>query len=109
MAPAATSTLTHSVMRAEYGKAVADAAIFTTEISQVPLSGVQYLLDVAREAGVPSMLDVDVPPSVATGAAALGTYDDVRRCLRNSDVVKMTAGAMEELFALVSPDKVSAS
>ena len=44
----------------------------TTEISQVPLSGAQRVLDLARESGSISFLDVDVPPSVAAGEAELG-------------------------------------
>lgn len=44
----------------------------TTEISQVPLSGVYFLLKTAEQAGKPSLLDIDVTPEVALGPAKLG-------------------------------------
>lgn len=45
----------------------------STEISQVPLSGVLQLLSEARAHGVLSVLDVDVSPSVAVNEACLGS------------------------------------
>ena len=44
----------------------AHASIVTTEISQVPLTGVLALLGSAKKAGVLSVLDLDVPPSVSS-------------------------------------------
>lgn len=44
----------------------------TTEISQLPLSGVLYMLETAQQAGKPSLLDIDVTPEVALGPAKLG-------------------------------------
>ena len=44
----------------------AHASMVTTEISQVPLTGVLALLGSAKKAGVLSVLDLDVPPSVSS-------------------------------------------
>ena len=76
----------------------------TTEISQVPLSGVEALLDLALLANIPSLLDVDVPPSVATGAAALGDMDTLRRCIEKCTVLKPTLESAQELLALAGED-----
>jgi sugar/nucleoside kinase (ribokinase family) len=109
MAPASTSRLTGAKMAAEFGAAVeARAGLVTTEISQVPLSGVEALLDAAARAGAPSLLDVDVTPSVATGPARLGTEDELRRCVTKATVLKLTASAAGELLALVSRDPLEA-
>ena len=111
MNPASTSRMDGALMAREWAAAVKSrAAMVTTEISQLPLSGVEWLLDAGRAARVPTVLDVDVPPSVATGAARLGTADALRRCVTKSDVVKLTGSAVEELLALIAPgSRVEAS
>lgn len=107
MAPASTSRLTAETMRAEFDAAVRTrASMVTTEISQVPLSGVEVLLDGAAAAGVPSFLDVDVTPATATGPARLGTLDELKRCVGKASVLKLTASAAGELLALVRPGAV---
>ena len=103
MAPASTSRLNGEAMRREFAEGVAArAAAVTTEVSQLPLSGVEWLLDAAAAAGAPSLLDVDVTPAVATGPARLGTLDELRRCVRKAGCLKLTASAAAELLALVS-------
>ena len=109
MAPASTSRLTGEAMRREFAAAVAQrAALVTTEVSQLPLSGVEWLLDAAAAARVPSLLDVDVTPSVAAGPARLGSIDELRRCVRKAGVLKLTASAAAELLALASPAPLEA-
>ena len=103
MNPASTSRMTGALMAAQWAPAIAQAGMVTTEISQLPLSGVEWLLRSARAAGAPSVLDVDVPPSIATGSARLGTAEELQRCVRGADVVKLTGGAVEELLHLLAP------
>ena len=103
MNPASTSRMTGALMAAQWAPAIAQAGMVTTEISQLPLSGVEWLLRSARAGGAPSVLDVDVPPSVATGSARLGTAEELQRCVRGADVVKLTGGAVEELLHLLAP------
>jgi len=104
MNPASTSRMTGSLMAKEWTTAVAHlAGMVSTEISQMPLSGVEWLLSSAKTKGVPTVLDVDVPPSVATGSARLGSAEELQRCVRGADVVKLTGSAVEELLSLLSP------
>lgn len=65
-----------------FSKALDSASIVTSEISQVPLVGVLKLFEMATARQLPTFLDVDVPPSVATGAAQLGTAAEVRPATR---------------------------
>ena len=110
MAPASTSRLTGEKMKKEFGNAVATrASMITTEISQVPLSGVEFLLNAAHQARIPALLDVDVTPTVATGPAQLGTIEELRRCVTKATVLKLTASAAGELLALVSNNKLESS
>jgi fructokinase len=103
MNPASTSRMTGAVMAKEWASAISFSGMVSTEISQLPLSGVEFLLKAARAAGVPTVLDVDVPPSVATGPARLGSAAELQRCVRGADVVKLTGGAVEELLAVLQP------
>jgi len=107
MAPASTSQLTGDRMATEWSDAVAGASMITTEISQLPLSGVGWLLDAAARLGVPSLLDVDVTPTIATTAARLGTMDQVKLVVPKATVVKLTASAAAELLSLFSPSPLA--
>jgi D-arabinose 5-phosphate isomerase GutQ/sugar/nucleoside kinase (ribokinase family) len=103
MAPASTSRLSGAKMAAEFTAAMGGrACMLTTEVSQVPLSGVLALLNMAAAAGIPSLLDVDVTPSVATGPAQLGSLEELRACVTKATVLKLTRSAAAELLSLVS-------
>ena len=72
-----------------------NAARLTTEVSQLPLDTVLCVLELAREAGVPTLLDLDVPPSDAI--AELGDEATLDRVLRTADVIKPAKSATAEL------------
>ena len=59
---------------------------------------------VGRKAKVLSILDLDVPPSVAIGEAGLGTMEEVVDCVKNADVLKPAHEAAEELLQVMSGD-----
>eukprot|EP00466_Bigelowiella_natans_P000222 jgi/Bigna1/125519/aug1.1_g227 len=86
MAPASTGHINATAMKTHFAEALNAATIVTTEISQVPLSGVLQLLNLASSsshAATPlSMLDVDVPPSVAAGEANLGSLNELLQCVK---------------------------
>jgi len=91
-------------MEVEFGSVVRRrASMVTTEISQVPLSGVLFLLQTAQQAGMPALLDVDVSPEVALGPAQLGSQAELLQCVTSASVVKLTADAARELLTLVNP------
>ena len=55
------------------------------------------------------MLDVDVPPSVASTDANLGDLTAVLQCARACDVLKPTMSAAAELLALAATDGATCS
>ena len=59
---------------------------------------------VGRKAKVLSILDLDVPPSIAVGEASLGTIEEVIDCVKNADVLKPAHEAAEELLQVMSGD-----
>ena len=105
MAPASTGTIVGDVFRKHFEEAIlADCKIATTEISQLPLSGAQTLLDLARSAHALSFLDVDVPPSVAVGDAGLGNLKELYGCVSSCDVMKPTLEAAAELLSVAASE-----
>ena len=101
MAPHATATLAAAQVNELFASAVSRAQLVTTEVSQVPLSGVTAFLELARAHKIASVLDVDVPPSVAAAAAALcATPADVLACAKLPTVLKVTRQSAEELLSL---------
>eukprot|EP00041_Stephanoeca_diplocostata_P017437 m.351297 g.351297 ORF g.351297 m.351297 type:complete len:596 (-) comp20697_c0_seq1:137-1924(-) len=108
MATGSTSQIDASAARKFFASPVAQSSIFTTEISQVPLSGVMELLGAARDAGgVVSVLDVDISPSVAVDEARLGSMDDVISCVKQATVLKPAMHAAVELMQVLDPTLTS--
>lgn len=100
MAPASSGTIDASCAETYFVDAVRSAQMLTTEISQIPLSGVERLLRAAKEVGIPSLLDVDVPPSVAITEAELGDETTLMSCIGMCDVLKPTRESAVELLVL---------
>jgi ribokinase len=97
MSRGATGELTPAEIEQQHQPFIRTAAIITTEISQLPLRTVIAILKVARTAGLVSILDVDVPPSVAT--ATLGSSAQLERALRLATILKPAKAAARELAA----------
>ncbi len=93
MARALTAETTAAHVETHFADYIRSAAMVTTEISQLPLDAVIAVLRIAREAGVPTVLDVDVPPDFAIEVAGLGSAEDFEEALRLADVVKPAKAA----------------
>ncbi len=95
MSPAATSETTSDYIRAEHADYIRSSKIVSTEISQLPLDAVVAVLEIAREAGVVTALDVDIPRSDAL--KALGNADQFERALHLADYIKPSKAAVIEI------------
>ncbi|XP_062508700.1 uncharacterized protein LOC134184942 isoform X2 [Corticium candelabrum] len=99
MAPAATSLIDGAAIDQYFADAVRDHALMvSSEISQVPHSGVLKLLQTAKRFGITSVLDLDVSPSVAVNQAKLGSMEDLLSCVHTADILKPARHAAEELY-----------
>lgn len=98
MARGATGEYTPAEVEAEHGSLIADAAVVTSEISQLPLATVLRVLELARAAGARTVVDLDV--SLADAVPALGSEDELLEVLRLADVIKPSLAALD---GLVSP------
>eukprot|EP01059_Diplonema_ambulator_P016642 TRINITY_DN2832_c0_g3_i1.p1 TRINITY_DN2832_c0_g3~~TRINITY_DN2832_c0_g3_i1.p1 ORF type:complete len:368 (+),score=75.42 TRINITY_DN2832_c0_g3_i1:83-1105(+) len=110
MAPGGTSSITSDAVGALWAgpdSPLAQTQIFSTEISQVPLSGVLKLLSIAVEHNVQATaLDIDVSPSVAVNEAKLGDKKQLIECVRSAEILKPARHAAEELLSIMSPMSV---
>jgi sugar/nucleoside kinase (ribokinase family)/D-arabinose 5-phosphate isomerase GutQ len=95
MAPGATSETTAEHVRAHHADTIRRALRVTTEVSQLPLAAVREVLAIAAEAGVPTLLDLDVPPRDAVpGLGDAATLEAVLRAARILKPAKEAARAL---------------
>lgn len=83
-------------------------AFMSSEISQLPLSGVAYLQRMAHQHSLPFAVDVDVPVETAVGTAQLGTLSElaaVLTCVGGPTLVKLSAAACESTLYLAAAVK----
>lgn len=95
MSPAATSETTGEYIRAHHADYIRSSKIVSTEISQLPLEAVVAVLEIAREAGATTALDVDIPRSDAL--KSLGNADEFERALSLADYIKPSKAAVVEI------------
>jgi arabinose-5-phosphate isomerase len=95
MAPGATAETTAERVRRDHAEFIRRAARFTTEVSQLPLEAAHAALEIARAAGIPTVVDLDVRPSDAL--AGLGDEATLDAVLRGADLLKPAQAAAREL------------
>ncbi|MCY3554372.1 MAG: PfkB family carbohydrate kinase [Gemmatimonadetes bacterium] len=105
MARALTAETTAAHVETHFADYIRSAAMVTTEISQLPLDAVIAVLRIAWEAGVPTVLDVDVPPDFAIQVAGLGSAEDFEEALRLADIVKPAKAAALQMVAADTSEK----
>ncbi len=95
MAPGATAETSAEHVRTHHTAFIQRAARVTTEVSQLPLAAALAALEIARAAGIPTVVDLDVPPSQAVpGLGDAATLDKLLRC---ADLLKPAKAAAREL------------
>lgn len=104
MARAQTGTTTRRDIEATFADYIRSAGVVTTEISQLQLEAVIAVLEIARDAGIPTVLDVDVPPDFALHVAKLGTAEQFDHAVRLADIVKPSKAAAEQMVEASSPE-----
>jgi D-arabinose 5-phosphate isomerase GutQ/sugar/nucleoside kinase (ribokinase family) len=105
MARAHTGTTTRRDIEKHFADYIRLAGLVTTEISQLPLEAVVAVLEIAREAGVPTVLDVDVPPDFAIHIARLGSAEEFDAAVTLADVVKPAKAAAEQMVEAATPEE----
>lgn len=95
MASAATGETTAEHVRRHHAPFIRRAARLSTEVSQLPLDATLAALTLAREAGIPTVLDLDVPPSRAV--PHLGSEALLEAVLHAADLLKPSKAAGAEL------------
>eukprot|EP00871_Galdieria_phlegrea_P006009 jgi/Galph1/896/GphlegSOOS_G5662.1 len=101
MSPGSTSLINAEFVKQYFAPIISKACMLTSEISQVPLSGVLCLLRDASSQQIPTVLDVDIPLSSACDEqdANLGAKTEFFDCLNGATVVKISLSVVEELIS----------
>jgi arabinose-5-phosphate isomerase len=102
MAPGATSETSYAHVRRHHERTIQSALRVTTEVSQLPLAAANEVCRLAEVAGVPTLVDLDVPPSDAL--PGLGTQSELDQLLRRARVLKPSGAAGRELVLTASGD-----
>jgi arabinose-5-phosphate isomerase len=103
MAPGATAETTPEQVRRDHAPFIRRAARLTTEVSQLRLVTALEALRIAREAGIPTVVDLDLPPSDAL-AQGLGDEATLLAVLAAADLLKPSRSAARELAPRASAD-----
>lgn len=106
MAPGATSETTAEHVRRDHTAFIARSLRLTTEVSQLPMAAALEALCVARELGIATLVDLDVPPSDAF-ASGLGDAAMLDALLRSADLIKPSKSAARELVPEASGDALA--
>ena len=105
MARGATGDVTPEEIDRLYRPVIEQSATVSTEVSQLPLAVVRRVLEVAREVGARTVLDLDVP--LEDAVPALGTREELEAILRLADVLKPSLGASRGLVSAEEPKEVA--
>jgi sugar/nucleoside kinase (ribokinase family) len=95
MSPAATLETTAEYIRAHHANYIRSSRILSTEISQLPLDAVTAAMEIAHEAKVATVLDVDIPRVDAI--KFLGSEADFERALRFAVYLKPSKSVVLEI------------
>jgi sugar/nucleoside kinase (ribokinase family) len=95
MARGATGELSPDEIDSLYRPMIESARVVTSEVSQVPLGVVRRVLELARESGARTVLDLDVP--LADAVPVLGSERDLYAVLAAADILKPSLSALEGL------------
>ena len=107
MAPGATSETSYAHVRRHHERTIQSALRVTTEVSQLPLAAANEVCRLAEVAGVPTLVDLDVPP--ADAVPTLGTQADLELLLRRAKILKPSSAAARELVLTASGDALASA
>jgi len=105
MAPGATAETDAAFVRRHHADFIRSAARISTEVSQLPLAAALEVVTIAREAGIPTVVDLDVPPSQAV--PGLGDEETLLALLGAASLLKPSKSAARELFPRAGDDAVA--
>ena len=107
MFPNINGKLSAEQVRRLFSSHITQARHFHTEASQLPLPPVKEGMQIARDAGVRVIFDLDVAPSYFA-QAKLGSEDELIAALRLVDVLKPCKAAAREITGETDYEKMAA-
>jgi fructokinase len=106
MFPNVNGTLSPHQVRSRFAQHIQRAKHFHTEASQLPIAPVKEAIQVANEAGVRVLFDLDVAPSFFC-QMGLGTQTELTELLKTVDVLKPCKAAAREMTGESDWDRIA--
>lgn len=106
MFPNVTGKISELQVHSRFASHIKAAKHFHTEASQLPISPVKQAMEIARDANVRVIFDLDVSPSFFC-AANLGTQEELTAALRLVNVLKPCKAAARELTGEADHEKIA--
>jgi sugar/nucleoside kinase (ribokinase family) len=106
MFPNVNGKLSVNQVRTRFATHIQSAKHFHTEASQLPLAPIKAGMQIARDAGVRVLLDLDVAPSYFA-SAKLGSADELIAALPLVDVLKPCKAAAREITGETDYEKIA--
>jgi sugar/nucleoside kinase (ribokinase family) len=106
MFPNVTGKISELQVHSRFGSHIKSAKHFHTEASQLPIAPVRQAMQIARDASVRVIFDLDVSPAFFA-AADLGTQEELTQALLLVDVLKPCKAAARELTGEADYERVA--
>lgn len=106
MFPNVSGEITAEQVRERFAPHIRSAKHFHTEASQFPITPSTQAMKIARDAGVRTFFDLDVPSSFFV-ESKLGTHEELVESMRFADVLKPCKAAAHELTGETDPQKIA--
>jgi len=106
MFPNVNGKITPHQVRNRFAPHIQRAKHFHTEASQLPIAPVREAIEIARQAGVRVLFDLDVAPSFFA-QMSLGTQAELTELLKSVDVLKPCKAAARELTGESDWDRIA--
>ena len=103
MFPNVTAEITPEEVEGLHRDYIENARALHTEASQLPLKPVLCACEIAKEAGVTSLFDLDVDPTYFVDVAKLGTRDELLTAIRLADILAPCKDAAREITGKLDP------
>ncbi len=106
MFPNVTGKISVHQVSSRFGKHIQASKHFHTEASQLPIAPVKEAMQVAHDAGVRVIFDLDVSPNFFA-QANLGSQEELRKSLRLVDVLKPCKAAAREMTGVTDYEQTA--
>ncbi len=95
--PNSTAELTPEIVEEQFKEEIKSAKHFHTEVAVIPLNVAIKGAEIAKEAGVKVLVDVDGDINYLLNVAKIGTKEELNKLIKLADVIKLSESAAKQI------------